>query len=183
MTEPSLLQHTPPMKAGDRYGSWTVLVPYPVPGPRAFCRCDCGTELLVARPNLISGASSRCSRCNHRDQHERYLKDLTGAVAGRWHVTADPDWRKGGQRRVEATCRSCGFAHRPLSHSLANRPCPECYRRKVAKRALATQAAVEATGLSRQAIHQRVNRGWTRQEAVSTPKGASPARRRASKAA
>jgi len=168
------------MRAGDVYGAWLVIDPY-IGGQYARCRCACGHERKVARPNLVSGASSRCPTCSHRLLRERSRKSLAGAEFGCWKVIADPRWKDGVRnRRVEVLCSICGDVRTLVLGSLRKRPakCPKCYQADLTARSLATAPATAATGLSRQGIHQRVARGWTRQEAQTLPKGATPERLR-----
>jgi hypothetical protein len=58
-----------PLKAGERYGQWTVLAKAPVRSeratefrPRAYylVQCTCGTQKEVARDNLVNGLSKSC---------------------------------------------------------------------------------------------------------------------------
>jgi hypothetical protein len=53
------------IRAGERYGRWTVLSAERVQG-KVPCRCDCGTRRGVAAPTLIAGTSQSCG-CWHRE--------------------------------------------------------------------------------------------------------------------
>jgi hypothetical protein len=65
-----------------RYGKWTVLESYygAVQG-KVKCRCDCGTERLVAAHTLIRGASRSCGCVKGS-----IAKDHTGERYGMWTV-------------------------------------------------------------------------------------------------
>lgn len=47
---------------GRRYGKLTVIrrVPNPVPGTAWYCRCDCGSTVVVAGKNLRTGNTKSC---------------------------------------------------------------------------------------------------------------------------
>lgn len=52
---------------GQRFGRWTVLEKAPLNGPRSNglktgwrCKCDCGTERVIAAKNLLNGESLSC---------------------------------------------------------------------------------------------------------------------------
>lgn len=49
---------------GSRFGRWVVTEASS--GPRTWCRCDCGTEKVVATKTLRSGKSRSCG-CQRRD--------------------------------------------------------------------------------------------------------------------
>jgi hypothetical protein len=47
------------VKTGDRFGRWTVEIPYNSPA-KALCRCECGTLREVSRGSLKAGHSLSC---------------------------------------------------------------------------------------------------------------------------
>ncbi len=53
---------TTKMRAGDRFGHWTLMSDVPsasLPSMR-WCRCDCGAERLVPTERLERGLSQSC---------------------------------------------------------------------------------------------------------------------------
>ncbi len=79
--------HRPPTKSdltGRRFGRLTALGPAENAGNYAVwrCRCDCGSETVVAAPNLTSGRTRSCG-CLKRELNDARRLDLTGRKFGR----------------------------------------------------------------------------------------------------
>jgi hypothetical protein len=87
-----------PDVTGMRFSRWLVMErgPYAAKGePRWWCRCECGTVVLVLVRNLRNGLSPNCRPCGLRAAHARRDKssykgrpqeDLTGQCFGSWTV-------------------------------------------------------------------------------------------------
>lgn len=57
------------VRAGDRYGAWTVLAEVPsADGRRVRCRCSCGQEGILALGSLRAGKTSRCTSCEYQSR-------------------------------------------------------------------------------------------------------------------
>lgn len=78
---------------GKKYGRWTVIAAaeqYPCgQGTRYLCRCDCGTERIIAATSLVKGRSNSCGclkieKCKQAARHgmARHATE-TGAVVDR----------------------------------------------------------------------------------------------------
>ena len=77
------MQKYPDIMPGDRFGSWTVLEEAGRNGTRKalqyLCKCDCGTERIVWRNNLVRGLSKSCGHCQKLpdpwiEQEKDYLR-------------------------------------------------------------------------------------------------------------
>ncbi len=67
----------PQIERGSRFGRWTVVGPARVRrraggAPYILCRCDCGTERLVAEPTLRNGKSKSCG-CRRHDNGTHHM--------------------------------------------------------------------------------------------------------------
>lgn len=80
------------------------------PGGRKYscwkCRCECGTELVVSRPDLMRGRKTSCKDCRKKDS----VTDLTGRRFGRLTVVCrgDDDYYRGHARRRWICKCDCG---------------------------------------------------------------------------
>lgn len=108
------------MKAGNRYGHWTLMSTVTIREDNygtMLCRCDCGTEKRVRTQNLRRGATNSCGRC------ESAAEPKVGDVYGWWTVIEEPvdgkavcQCRCGTQRVVDTRrlrageTQSCGCA-------------------------------------------------------------------------
>jgi hypothetical protein len=97
---------------------------------------------------------------------------MVGTKTKRLIVVEDLDWRTGhaSKRRVGVRCLKCETTRDLAASSVRSAGCDTCYRRELAARSLSTAEAVAATGITRQGIHQRVQRGWDRERAQTTPR-------------
>jgi hypothetical protein len=79
---------------GARFGRWTV-TGEPVRGEHGamvMCQCECGTEKLVHRGNLVRGGTKQCSACGKKDSGTKRTKhgyNRRGKVAPEYFV-----WRE-----------------------------------------------------------------------------------------
>lgn len=155
-------------KNGQRFGSWTIITAYPEPGAAsAFCRCDCGREQFVQRGQLAYGYSTRCAHCR-RDWEGRLLGKMIG---GRRVIEVDGD-----QVVLECTkCQAKSVVTSNYARMTRATRAPTHTRCKHCE-VSASREAIERTGVSRQAIHQRMAAGWSHEEATTTPKGQLPPR-------
>lgn len=97
------------MKPADRFGRWAVLIPYHE-GPRALCRCDCGTERKVSRGDLTGGESRSCGcltkeatgarRYKHGSGYEDYLYRLWRRIRTKCYKPSYKDYRYYGGRGI-----------------------------------------------------------------------------------
>src|SRR5438045_2273084 len=101
--------------AGTRFERWTVLKDRERGARAVPCRCDCGTEKLVAVGNLKGGASKSCGCLkvdhpnrlthgagNYGDYRYRLWKTIRGKCLSPTHqdyayygargITVDPEW-------------------------------------------------------------------------------------------
>jgi hypothetical protein len=57
----------PSLPLGTRYGSWTTIsdrISGTIRIPVTYkVRCDCGTEAIVRRENLMNGLTRQCQQC------------------------------------------------------------------------------------------------------------------------
>lgn len=91
---------------GLKFGRWTVVKRAENDsrgGTRWQCRCDCGTEKVVASCNLKNGHSMSCGCL----RAEHILHDLTGQRFGRLTVIERVENNKFGQTRWKCHC-DCG---------------------------------------------------------------------------
>ena len=65
------------MDRGDRFDRWVVLIPCST-SRKALCRCVCGTEREVYRPDLASGKSRSCGCLTAEATGERRRKHGAG---------------------------------------------------------------------------------------------------------
>ena len=89
---------------GQTFGRWTVLETAgrnKLGQDQYLCRCECGTERVVAGPRLRNGTSKSCG-CGKR----RF--DLTGQTFGRWTVIKDAGQDKRGHDQYLCRC-ACGI--------------------------------------------------------------------------
>jgi len=101
--------------SGQRFGKLTALRPlakHEVPHDRTLChifwlcRCDCGREHIVARPNLTCGATRSCGQCgaSFADRQQTIEKIRRARLA--W-------WKRNpGYRHTEETKRKISAAMR-----------------------------------------------------------------------
>ena len=66
-----------------QYGRWTIIEEK---DNKFFCRCECGTEKLVNKSNIIDGRSKSCGCLAKQLTSKRKLNDLTGRIFGKWTV-------------------------------------------------------------------------------------------------
>lgn len=73
------------LKAGGRFGRYTVLYKEDKTGQGGIyrCRCDCGTEKSIPRQRLITGAVVSCGCYNREEVSKRTIIDLTGQRFGK----------------------------------------------------------------------------------------------------
>lgn len=114
--------------SGARFGDWLVLErgeDGPHRAARWFCRCSCGSEVLVLVGNLRSGVSTKCRSCAGTE-----LQSLTGQQFGRWHVIERTDNSPRG--RVRWLCRcDCGVELKIVASYLTSghtKGCADCRR-------------------------------------------------------
>jgi len=72
---------------GQVFGRLTVLGAAYTKGGRSYwkCRCECGTEKVIARSALVSGRTRSCG-CSRHDKRPYRIIDLTGQVFGKLTV-------------------------------------------------------------------------------------------------
>jgi len=114
--------------AGQKFGRWLVLERAP-PGrakaSRWLCRCDCGTEKVLHRHNLVGGRTLSCGCANDRSLEERFWEKVErrgpdecwpwlGSTAGGYGRLFSME---GGLRKVETASR--------LSYEIARGPIPK----------------------------------------------------------
>lgn len=125
---------------GRRFGRWLVvrLQPKEKGKDRKYlCRCECGTEKVVAAQNLRNGKSSSCG-CYFREVMATRIEDLVGQRFGRLRVLAQSSERKSGRVAWVCICdcgkekivtghdlvgsvRSCGCLHSETASQMARR--------------------------------------------------------------
>jgi hypothetical protein len=129
-----------PLKAGDKFGRWTVMEDQRYPFiKKVRCKCACTKERATAVENLRNGRSKSCGCINKeilaasgKKRRKHHLKP--GDVYGRLTVVNADDYN-----RVECTCvcgnttypsasalygnntRSCGCLHRDLIKELGKK--------------------------------------------------------------
>ncbi len=146
---------------GQRFGRWTVLEAYPQKPKRvrrlelARCRCDCGTKKYVRRVALVHSRSAGCRKC-----YKPVANIAVDGVLNGWKlVQADRETRAYVFEHV-----ACG-TRRTLTHRTV--PPGVC---GICEPSLSSPAARARTGVSRQAIHQRIARGWSIEDATTLPR-------------
>ena len=79
-------------QAGDRFGLWAIVAPSaPSEGLKAFhCRCDCGTERVVALTDLARARSTNCG-CVRRAKAKQ--STLNKGKHGFWRTPEYRSWR------------------------------------------------------------------------------------------
>ena len=70
-----------PDLSGQKIGKWTVLqklgiLPNKGMHTHYLCKCECGTELAIARTNLIRGVTLSCRKCALQNRKGHYRKIL-----------------------------------------------------------------------------------------------------------
>ena len=99
------------LKSGQRFGRWTVLEQAAAAARderKYLCRCDCGTERLVAERSLRYGGSRSCG-CLRRDKaYQANAYDLLGQTFGDLRVVGKS--KKRTKMGAYWTCLcSCGY--------------------------------------------------------------------------
>lgn len=108
------------LKAGDRFGKWTVLKI--LNNVNALCKCDCGTVKEVNIGNLLQGFTKSCGRCRKVQIGDKY---------GEWTIIDIID-------NLYAMCRcSCGKEKKVYVYSLLKGKSVSCgcikSKRKIAE--------------------------------------------------
>lgn len=163
------------MENGETFGLWTVIDAYPKrppwpsgqPRQDALCRCACGREQYVTRGALQSGLNTQCRMCLLAQKHDQRVNALRSHG---WELL-----ESGESGAATIACSTCGTTRR-LTTGRNPARCWSCHPPKVGAAAIAI--ATREAGISRQAVDLRLNRGWTLEEAITTPRGQQPARLR-----
>ena len=96
---------------------------------RWLMRCDCGTERLMRRNNIVNGVTTSCGCTRSTDRRpakKPERQDLTGRLFGRLTVIKDSGLRN-SQRRVLWACTcSCGNTKNVSSSSLVGGTTSSC---------------------------------------------------------
>lgn len=103
---------------GKQFGRWHVLERIPEKGPAQYrCRCQCGTERVVAARNLKAGTSTSCG-CWTRERVRASVRlDLTGQKYGKLVVLQEARPAQNGESRWHCRC-DCGEECDVLTRSL-----------------------------------------------------------------
>jgi hypothetical protein len=83
------------MNIGDKFGRWTVLEePKRKYGGKVLCRCNCGTEKMVLKVNLIWNKTQSCG-CLRRELMPKKAKAIQQAISPRVSVRRNSTGYKG----------------------------------------------------------------------------------------
>lgn len=149
---------------GQRFGRWTVLVAYPKKPRRvaelelARCLCDCGTKKYVRRAEILTGRSRGCRKC-----YKPQANIPVGGTLDGWRLVASDT----KERAHVLEHIACSNRRTVTVRHVAPTTCSVCTP------SLSNPAARAKTGISRQAIHQRVKRGWSIEDATTLPRSTS----------
>ena len=125
-----------PLKAGERYGSWTVL-PFAFHKPKFnqsyyLCRCDCGYESTVLVNNLRTGTAVRCRHCANKSRRKHggvqngpntALYRIWNGMRARCQNPQHTSWERYGGRGIRVCERWLDFAN--FLADMSPRPGPE----------------------------------------------------------
>jgi hypothetical protein len=154
---------------GQRFGSWTIIEAY-APAPpegQAVCQCDCGTVKRIQRGQLRHGLTKRCMRCKLAWSERLIGKKFRSLVITEVDVAGRMATLK-CERCERCIVRDLQYARGRSDRNRVGR-CPYCD-------VVGNPTALLRTGVTRQAVFARIERGWTREEATTYPKGQAPER-------
>lgn len=100
------------MKVGDRFGRWTVEIPYNSPA-KALCRCECGTVREVSRGSLSAGKTVSCG-CYRAENNVKIstthgksktkIYRVWASMVERCENPASQDYKNYGGRGITVCC-------------------------------------------------------------------------------
>lgn len=87
-----------------QYGRWKIIEEKE---QQFLCKCECGTEKIVNKNNILDGRSKSCGCLAKELTSKRRLNDLTGRIFSKWTVIKRAENSKSNMTRYLCKCE-CG---------------------------------------------------------------------------
>lgn len=164
----------------EKFGLLTVLRMHPDRNVRRQvmwdCRCECGNEVVLCGTTLRNGGHVYCGKCPYRTlgfkssvvrkaylEMLKYLHEVY--ITPAWiesiiHFHNDIGPRPGLKYGIKRIDRTGPFVKENM-HWVNNAPAPKCPRYLFMGTSLSAAQLADTLGISRQAMHQGLKRGWT----------------------